>query len=316
MTGLKQATRDFMATQLASVLRRFAFDPRYFDLWQSHGFHVKPVGFYSPLPNTQELSDELWSKNAELPGIDWRDAAQLQLLEQFSRQYQQEYQEFPKSQPTDKTCFYFGNVSFEAVDAEILYCMVRSLHPSRVVEIGSGYSTLLAAEALSKNSDEGYPGKLTAIEPFPPSFLKDKLPFPIELLEQPVQSVPLDFFTSLSKNDILVIDSSHVCKVGSDVQYEFLEILPRLAPGVIVHVHDIFLPAEYPQHWIKKNHRFWNEQYILQAFLSFNPTFEILWAGSYMHIHHAIKLAAAFDSYCTDQNWPASFWIKRVNHCI
>ncbi|MEB3189903.1 MAG: class I SAM-dependent methyltransferase [Snowella sp.] len=312
MNKLRQTLRNLVATQMAFILKRLVFDPNYFDLWQSHGFHIKPLSFYSPLPNTQELPDELWSKKFDCPGVMWNEFAQLELLGLFSQKYRQEYEGFPRSKPSGKPCFYFGNVSFESVDAEILYCMVRSYGPSRVVEIGSGYSTLLAAEALNKNLEEGRPGELTAIEPFPPSFLKEELPFPIKLLNQPVQSVPLNFFTSLKANDILVIDSSHVCKIGSDVQYEFLEILPHLAPGVIIHIHDIFLPVEYPQNWIKKEHRFWNEQYLLQAFLSFNSAFEILWAGSYMHVHHSAKLETAFNSYSAEHNWPASFWIKRV----
>jgi hypothetical protein len=312
MNSVKQILRDLVATQVAAILKRFAFDPRYFDLWQSNGYHVKPLNFYSPLPNTKELPDELWTRKADAPGINWNETAQLHLLEQFSEHYHQEYQLFPRTKPVGKPRFYFGNVSFESVDAEILYCMVRSLKPKRVVEIGSGYSTLLAAEALSRNSQEGHVGKLTAIEPFPPPFLSEELPYRIELIAQPVQSVSLDFFKSLAANDILVIDSSHVCKVGSDVQYEFLELLPRLAPEVIVHVHDIFLPAEYPETWVKDWHRFWNEQYLLQAFLSFNQHFEILWGGSYMHLHHSDRLSRAFSSYNPQENWPASFWLKRV----
>ncbi|MDM3850562.1 MAG: class I SAM-dependent methyltransferase [Aphanizomenon gracile PMC627.10] len=313
MNVFKQGLRDFVATQVASVLKRFAFDPRYFDLWQSHGFHVKPVHFYSPFPNTQSLPDELWSKKFECPGIIWNESSQLQFLAEFSQRYRQEYEKFPQTKPTGKPRFYFGNLSFESVDAVILYCMIRYFYPHNVVEIGSGYSTLLAAEALSKNLGDGYLGKLTAIEPYPPSFLKEELPFVVELLNQPVQSVPLDFFTTLAANDILVIDSSHVCKVGSDVQYEFLEILPRLAPGVIIHIHDIFLPLEYPENWIKEQHRFWNEQYLLQAFLSFNPAFEILWAGRYMHLHHSPKLATAFNCcYRADLGFGCSFWIRRI----
>ena len=152
----------------------------------------------------------LWQKRSDCPGIVWNEATQLELLEQFSNKYRQEYQAFPQTKPPGKPRFYFDNLAFGSVDAEILYGMVRSYRPSRLVEIGSGYSTLLAAEAFSKNLEEGHRGKLTAIEPFPRSFLKEELPFPIELLERPVQSVPLDVFSSLAANDILVIDSSQI----------------------------------------------------------------------------------------------------------
>lgn len=312
MTILKQKLRDILAVQLARIIKRFAFDPRYFDLWQTHGYHVKPVSFYSPLPDTQELPDELWSPAAKSSGIDWNEAGQLRLLDLFHQDYAEEYKNIPRSKQSDQPHFYLGNVSFESVDAEVFYCMVRHLRPRQIIEIGSGYSTLLAAEALKVNSDEGQLSKLTAIEPYPPKFLSEELPVPINLIAQPVQSVPLECFSTLEKNDILFIDSSHVCKIGSDVQYEFLEILPRLAPGVVVHIHDIFLPAEYPKQWVKDWHRFWNEQYLLQAFLCLNPHFEVIWAGSYMHLHHSDKLTAAFDSYDPDQNWPASFWIRRL----
>jgi hypothetical protein len=104
------------------------------------------------------------------------------------------------------------------------------------------------------------------------------------LIIDKVQNVSLSEFNKLEKNDILLIDSSHVLKIGSDVQYEYLEILPRLKKGVIVHVHDIFSPSEYPREWVLEDYRFWNEQYLLCAFLSFNSAFEVLWAGSYMHL--------------------------------
>jgi hypothetical protein len=101
-------------------------------------------------------------------------------------------------------------------------------------------------------------------------------------------------------------------KAGSDVQYEFLEILPRLNPGVLVHVHDIFLPAEYPRDWLFRKQRFWNEQYLLQAFLSFNCAFEVLWAGGYMHLRHSQVLRRAFNSYNTSAASPGSFWLRKI----
>ena len=94
--------------------------------------------------------------------------------------------------------------------------------------------------------------------------------------------------------------------------YELLEILPQLAVGVVVHLHDIFMPAEYPKNWVLKKKRFWSEQYLLQAFLAFNKDFEVLWGSSYMHLIHPEMLEAAFPSYRRDRWWPASFWIRRV----
>jgi hypothetical protein len=312
MLRLRQTIRDFTAAGLARVMRHFAFDPRYFDLWQAHGYHVKQLGFYSPLPDTRELPESVWKSESSLTGLDMNEAGQLHLLDRIHSRYHEEYCLLPSAKPDGPPRYYFGNTSFESVDTEMLYSLIRDLSPRRFVEIGSGFSTLLAAEAMARNQRDGSPGTLTAIEPFPPVFLRERLPFPVELVVQPVQMVALERFTSLCKNDILFVDSSHVCKIGSDVNFEFLEILPRLAPGVVVHIHDIFLPVEYPHEWVSTLHRFWNEQYILQAFLCGNRDFEVLWAGSWMHLRHPDKLAAAFRSYLPERIWPASFWIRKV----
>ena len=114
----------------------------------------------------------------------------------------------------------------------------------------------------------------------------------------------------MKENDLLFIDSSHVLKIGSDVQYEYLELLPRLNSGVIIHCHDIFIPSEYPKNWVRKEHRFWNEQYLLQAFLSFNDKFEILWAGSYMHLKNPDILKNNLSTY-NNFSWPISIYLRR-----
>jgi hypothetical protein len=292
-------------------MRHFALDPRYFDLWQSYGFHVKQVHFYSPIPDTRSLTSQTFSGESKLIGLDLNETQQLSLLDTFRRQFTLEYSELAQKKPPGTPQFYFGNVSFESVDAELLYCMIRHFRPKRYIEIGSGFTTLLSASALARNRTEGFASSQVAIEPYPPQFLKDNFPHPITLLEQPVQDVPLEKFSTLGEGDILFIDSSHVCKIGSDVQFEFLEILPRLAPGVIVHVHDIFLPREYPFDWVKVGHRFWNEQYLLQCFLCCNREFEILWAGAWMHLNHPQKLSEAFTSYDPNHVQPASFWLRR-----
>jgi hypothetical protein len=239
------------------------------------------------------------------------ETKQLDLLSLFATRYREEYEKLPRDQISEKYHFFLNNVNFSSVDAELLFCMVRHFKPRRIVEIGSGSSTLLAADALARNHKEGFPGTMLAIEPFPRAFLRSDLPAQVELLPQVVQNIPLKEFEALHENDILFIDSSHVCKIGSDVQYEFLEILPRLAPGVLVHVHDIFLPVEYPESWLRKDLRFWNEQYLLQAFLCLNDCFEVLWAGHWLHLKHPDRLAKAFRSYGRDA-LPRSFWIRRV----
>lgn len=300
-----------IAARLARWMRHFALDPRYFELWQSHGYHVKQVHFYSPLPDTRELDDGLFSRISALPGLELGEDEHLKLLAEFQTRFSGEYERFPAKKPGGAQQFYFGNTSLEAGDAEVLYCMVRKYRPKRMVEIGSGFSTLLVGQALEKNRAEGFECTLTAIEPYPPTFLGEPLPHPVKLIKKPVQEVPLKDFTSLGENDILFIDSSHVCRIGSDVHYEFLEILPRLAPGVIVHVHDIFLPMDYPRTWVKDYHRFWNEQYLLQAFLNSNRDYEILWAGAWLQHRQPAKIAAAFPSFSAGRSQLGSFWMRR-----
>ena len=190
--------------------------------------------------------------------------------------------------------------------------MIRHFNPSTIMEIGSGNSTCLSAEALLKNRKEfGTSNELIAIEPYPNKNLEGGFPGLSKLIVDKVQNVPFTEFEKLKENDILFIDSSHVLQIGGDVQYEYLEILPRLKPGVIVHIHDIFLPAEYPKEWVLKRHRFWNEQYLLQAFLTLNKEFEVLWAGSYMNLNHAELLKNSFNSY-NSKVCPGSFWIRRL----
>ena len=151
-----------------------------------------------------------------------------------------------------------------------------------------------------------------AVEPYPNATIKKGFPGLSRLIDAPVQQVSLAEFERLRENDILFIDSSHVLKIGSDVEFLFLEVLPRLNPGVIVHIHDIFLPANYPRRWVVDELRFWNEQYILQAFLAFNRAFEVLWAASYMNIKHPERLESAFPSYKRGQRPPGSFWMRKI----
>jgi predicted O-methyltransferase YrrM len=269
------------------------------------------VHFYQPIPDSRELPDTLWSSYSSMCGIDMNVQRQLELLDTFNSAFRTEYDRFPASS-TNPTQFHFSQTSFYRVDAEILYCMIRHFKPQQIIEIGSGMSTLLAAEAVRKNEAEGHSCTFTAVEPYPREFLRAGVPGLTELFEAKVQDMPRERFCSLAANDILFIDSSHVVKIGGDVLYEYLEILPRLQRGVIVHCHDIFLPAHYPKNWMLQNHWFWTEQYLLQAFLAFNRAFEVLMAASYLHLKYAEKLNATFPSYDPATVWPGSFWMRRA----
>lgn len=293
-------------------LYRMLLSDRLFLFCQRHGLHITPNHYYQPIPDTARLADGLWSGRSSLPGLDMNEAGQIELLSRFQSAFKDEYNSLPRQPTGNPHEFYLANGAFVNVDAEVLYCMVRHFKPRRIFEIGSGMSTLLSARAALRNEREGCPPcDLTAIEPYPNEVLRRGFPGLTRLLEKRVEDVPLSEFSQLSGNDILFIDSSHVLRIGNDVQYEYLELLPRLNRGVIIHIHDIFLPAEYPRHWVTGMRRFWTEQYLLQAFLAFNESFEVLWAGSYMHLMQPDKLQAAFASYDRAKALPGSLWMRR-----
>ena len=286
---------------------------RTFGLWQRLGFHVSLDYYGEPIPNTRRLPEETWSRLSELPGLDMREAAELELLALYESRYRSEYASIPVEKPRDPSRYYLNNPKFGSVDGEMLYCMIRHLKPRRFLEMGSGYSTLLAAQALAGNLEEdaSYAGELVANDPHPKRLVTG-LPDFAEVKDRRAQDIPREEFTSLGENDILFIDSTHILKIGSDVQYEILEILPRLEKGVVVHVHDIFCPAEYPRPWVKRNHWFFNEQYFVQAFLAFNDSFEVLWASSYMSLRHGKRLEEALCSYRRRKVMPSSLWIRKT----
>jgi hypothetical protein len=286
---------------------------RFFRLWEDKGYHVTPVHFYEPVPDTRTLKDDLWEKQSPLVGIDINEAFQIKLLSLFSSKYKKEYESFPREETSVPYQYYVDNGAFESVDGEVSYCMIRHFKPKKIFEIGSGNSTYLSAQAVIKNGeDNNHECELVAFEPYPNDILKSGFPGLSKLISTEIQNVSITTFDKLRENDILFIDSSHVIKIGNDVQYEYLEILPRLNIGVIVHLHDIFLPAEYPREWVLRDYRFWTEQYLLQAFLAFNDRFEVLWAGSMMHLRHPDKLEIAFSSYNREERWPGSFWIRKI----
>jgi Methyltransferase domain len=300
------------ALELARTIQAggYASDPRLFPLWEAHGFHLTPVHFYSAIPDVSALPEATFREPRGLAGLDMNEAKQLQLLrDQFPR-YKAEYDAFPRDPTPRPYDYYLNQFMFRSGDAEILHCMVRHFAPRRMIEIGSGFSTLISAAAIRQNQTLGRPCELTAIEPYPNPTLRQGVPGLTRLISTPVQQVPLEVFQELAENDILFIDSSHVVKIGSDVVYEFLEILPRLAKGVLVHVHDIFLPHEYPETWVRQEARFWTEQYLLHAFMLFNSKFEVLLAANYLATRHGQLFRQTFANF--DGGWPGSFWIRSI----
>jgi predicted O-methyltransferase YrrM len=239
------------------------------------------------------------------------EAGQLKLLDEFRDNFFDEYSRIPLEKSMPGT-YYLRNPNFGSVNGECLNCMIRIYQPRRMIEIGSGFSTLLARQAIEWNAREsGVHCRLSSIDPYPTAAVLNTDDDKFEVIRQKVENVDLETFAELQENDILFIDSSHVLKIGSDVKFEYLELIPRVNKGVLVHIHDIFFPREYPRSWVLGLRRFWNEQYLVQAFLAFNREFEVLLAGAYLDVYHRQRLADAFPSSAGHDFPPSSFWMRR-----
>ncbi|MGP1309841.1 MAG: class I SAM-dependent methyltransferase [Phycisphaerales bacterium] len=285
--------------------------PGLFRVWERMGFHLTPVHFYQPIPDTRDLSDDLWSRRSAPAGVEVDLDAMRDLIDGFRRDFGPEFDALPRQEQSPNG-FFLENGRYETVDAEVCHSFVRSRKPKRIIEVGSGFSTILMLDALARNEQEGRAGELVTIDPYPFERLHGVHAKNFRVEKIPVQRAPLSHFESLESGDILFIDSSHVSCIGSDVTFEILEILPRIKPGVLVHIHDIFLPAEYPKKWVMQWHRFWNEQYMLQAFLAFNSSFRVAMANHWMHLERPDALKRCFPSYDPQRAAPGSIWIERV----
>jgi SAM-dependent methyltransferase len=285
------------------------------DLPSSEAVTRFPIGhYYSPAPDPRELEQEprrsqIWpAEPRETVGIDWRDAQQLALLERFAAH---EPLEFADAATPDPTEYFAANDQFPPLDAWLLAGLLEHLRPSRMIEIGSGFSTLVSARVNRERLDGSM--ALTLVEPYPRQFLLDGVPGVSDLRVEKVQDTPVEVFTELGDGDVLFIDSSHVVKTGSDVWWLFSEVLPRLRPGVHVHIHDIFLPGDYPEPWVMEGWG-WNEIYLVQAFLTFNDAFEVVLGAYHLWHRHADALVAAFPGFASyvDTRGGGSLWLRRT----
>lgn len=276
---------------------------------EQHGFYLLKKHFYNPIPDTLDLRSrpQLWEKVNTMPGVDQNLAEQVRYLKEIFPRYREAYETLPH-EPIPSRKFFLDNDMFSDVDAQVLVCMLLHFQPQRIIEIGGGYSTVLMVETLA-----GREVNLTCIEPYQ-SDLLHKISSKINLLKQKVQDISLDAFKDLTKDDILFIDSSHTVTIGGDVPYLFLEVLPRLKPGVIIHIHDVYFPYEYPKRWIFNLRRYWTEQHLLHAFLLFNRKFDIIFSKSMMNEYYPEELRKNFPG----MKWytGGSFWMKRKDDDI
>ncbi len=264
--------------------------------------------YYEPLIDYRKLPVSEAKTHLKLDG-----AKQIKFIENFG--FQEELKAIPIESTAEKDRYYYHNGSFGSGDAELYYSIIRQYKPSRILEVGSGFSTLIALEAIekAKQTDPQYDCDVTCIEPYEMSFLEA---LDIKLMRQPVEQVARNVFSALQSGDILFIDSSHIIRPGGDVNFLILEILPELNPGVLIHFHDIFIPSHYPVAWLRDEYRLWNEQYLLEAFLLGNDSFEIAFSLGYMKQNHQAEIEEKFPVLKMEQDRvPGSMWLRKVVKC-
>lgn len=265
--------------------------------------------YYEPMFNPKHLRHSL-RDDRSLPGIDFNDEKQLEILRSFN--YNDELLTIPVDKPAGNSHEYYYNCgAYCSGDGEYLYSMVRKFKPSHIIEVGSGYSTLMINNAIEKNTqeDKNYSCVHECIEPYEQPWLET---LPVKIIRSRLEDVSKNLFCGLGGNDMLIIDSSHIIRPQGDVVTEYLEILPTLKSGVIVHIHDIFTPKDYLDSWVYDDVRFWNEQYLLEAFMSFNREFEILGALNYLTHNYYEQFAEKCPVFSKQPGRePGAFWIRR-----
>jgi hypothetical protein len=261
--------------------------------------------YYEPFVTLEDLRSPL-DQERELPGIDWDLPGQLAFLATLT--YERELVELSTS-GAHGLDFRYDNPSFPSGDAEFLYQVIRSKKPRRIIEIGSGQSTRMAHAAIKRNAQEvhGYDCRHICIEPYENLWLEQ---LGVTVLRQRVEAVDKALFAELDADDLLFIDSSHVIKPQGDVVTEYLEILPRLRSGVVVHIHDVFSPRDYPSEWVIDKLLLWNEQYLLEAFLTSNSEWRVLAALNLLK-HRQFEAIRRVCPYLTAAREPGSIYIQR-----
>lgn len=290
--------------QLRAVVRQ---------LWEPPGH------FYSPIPAEEEIrrhEDRVFDATSKVvPGVDLNEAGQLALFDALARFYPD--LDFPEHK-REGSRYYLENNAFGHFDAIVYQCLLRRIRPRRVIEVGSGHSSCVLLDTNERFFDRAI--ACTFIEPYPAlltSLITDDDRARTTLMARNLQDVDPGMFSELSANDILFIDSSHVSKTHSDVNYLFFEVLPRLESGVYVHFHDIFYPFEYPKEWVYQG-RAWNEAYVLRAFLQHNDRFSIELFNSFIETFHRpavarkMPLCLRYAKQSMVQTSAQSIWLKKL----
>jgi hypothetical protein len=293
------------------------------------GIYLLPAQYYVSEPNIIELERtvDLWAKPSAMSGIDVDLDEQIDNLRRVCAPYQQEFYGNPHYRHAINQPFGSGRSrTFGYVEAQVLHALVRHNKPARMIEIGSGVPTYCTYQAMSMNRQEtGASGHITCIEPYPIDMIKhmSSTADNVELIDRPIQDVPLDYFRQLRPNDIVSIDSNHVVRSGSEVNYIVLEVLPIIPKGVLVQIHDIYLPYDYDRD-VLRNFIHPNETALVAAFLACNPRYKILFALSMLHYGRRQQLQRVLPEYRPEADWrgmrvgeydqgkhfPSSLWLR------
>lgn len=284
-----------------------------------HGFLPVPVHFYQPVPDVADLVDrDVFATRSDMPGVAFSSRRQVELLTSLGEEFGEECR-WAATVPANsaESGYFTENGAFSFGCAASTHCVIRRFKPKIVLEIGSGQSSTIIAQALESNLAEGgVRARHCVIDPYPSPGLARRGSYPKELTTSRVELVDPHRFDALTAGDILFVDSGHTVRIGGDVNFLFLEVIPRLAPGVLVHVHDIPLPWDYPRAYATRQglRFFWTESYLLQAFLAFNSAFEVMLAMSYLMTEERGAFQSAFPHYDPDAHRAVSgsFWMRRV----
>lgn len=268
------------------------------------GLDVTRSDFYSPLVDPAALRPEVFTEPDPMPGLELDLDGQLRFIETELLGFVSEFRP-PLAAPGDPDGFHLDNPYYGPLDAHLLFAIVRRFAPARVLELGSGFSTLIIERALHA----GTPAVHQVVDPFPSPLLAG-LSDPPRVHRTSAADLPAAHFAQLRENDVLFIDTSHTVKPGGEVVRLVLEVLADLAPGVLVHFHDIFRPFAYPRVLYERYGVHWQEQYLLQAYLADNPNFEVLVANHALWRLRADAVAGWFPGLRPEMA-PSGCWIRR-----
>jgi hypothetical protein len=296
------------ATETIPTGRSEPFATAGYDIVPRGQYDIVRHDYYSPIPDLSRVPEEAWVRRSALGGVELGLPAALELVESELAPRIAEL-DIPAEDPGVPGKFFLHNQGFETVDAELLYGIVRAMRPARVVELGSGYSTLLINLACRRNAGDGLNTTHEAFDPYPREHILGVDP-PARVTPISATEVPLEVFAELEAGDVLFVDTTHTVKLASDVNFVILDVLPQLQSGVLVHFHDIFLPWEYPRRWFSEMQWYWAEQYLLQAFLAYNRDFEILVPAHALAREHPERLRRVIPSFA-DGGGPGSMWLRR-----